>query len=82
VVEGLTKRDIHPNKCTERGAQTEGTDGVCDEVEEDGGEEVGQSRLNWHADEDIAWFCNVSGTAAAGAKKLRVRGHGMCNLYF
>eukprot|EP00193_Tetraselmis_chui_P008899 CAMPEP_0177767730 /NCGR_PEP_ID=MMETSP0491_2-20121128/9299_1 /TAXON_ID=63592 /ORGANISM="Tetraselmis chuii, Strain PLY429" /LENGTH=118 /DNA_ID=CAMNT_0019284401 /DNA_START=370 /DNA_END=724 /DNA_ORIENTATION=- len=42
------------NKCTERAAKQDGTNGVC---EEGGGEEAGQSRLNWHADEDIAWFC-------------------------
>jgi hypothetical protein len=37
VVEGLRKRDIQPNKCTERDAQNEGTDGVCEEGEEGGG---------------------------------------------
>jgi hypothetical protein len=30
---------------------------VCEVGEEGSGEEVGQSRLKWHADEDIAWFC-------------------------
>jgi hypothetical protein len=57
MVEGLTKRDIQPSKCTERGAEKEGANGVCEEGEEGGGEEVGQCRLIWHADEDIAWFC-------------------------
>jgi hypothetical protein len=86
VVEGLMMRDIQPYKCAERGAQKEGTHGVCEEGEEGGGEEVGQSWLNWHADEDIAWFyaaiaaksftCSVPGTATADIKKLGVRGHG------
>jgi hypothetical protein len=59
---------------------------VCEDGEEGGGEEVGQSRLNWHADENIAWSCEaiapkaftctVPGTATASAKKLGVRGHG------
>jgi hypothetical protein len=40
VVEGLTKRDIQPNKRTERGALREGTDGVCEEGEEGGGPAV------------------------------------------
>ena len=35
-------------KCTEKSAQKEGTDGVCEEGEEGGGEEAGQSMLNWH----------------------------------
>jgi hypothetical protein len=46
AVEGLTKRAMQPYKCTERGAQKEGTDGVCDEGEEGSGEEVGQRRLS------------------------------------
>jgi hypothetical protein len=62
---------------------------VCEEGEEGGGEEVGQSRLFWHADEDIAWFCaaiapkrfNCSVPAYPvprwlAQKKLGVRGHG------
>jgi hypothetical protein len=62
---------------------------VCEEGEEGGYEEVGQSRLIWHADKDIAWFCaaiapksfhlqrtRIPGTAMASAKKLGVRGHG------
>jgi hypothetical protein len=81
VVEGLTKRDIQPSKCTQRGAHTEGTDGVCEDGEEGGVEEVRPSMLNWHADEHIAWFCaaiiapktftcNVPCTATASAKQL------------
>jgi hypothetical protein len=72
--------------CTERGEHKEGTGVVCEKGEEGGGEEVYQSRLNWHVDEDIAWFCaaiapksftrSVPGTATAGIKKLGVRGHG------
>jgi hypothetical protein len=60
-------------------------DGVCEEGEEGGGDEIGQSMLNWHADEHIAWFCvaiaptsftyNVPGTATPSAKKLGVRGY-------
>jgi hypothetical protein len=64
---------------------------VCEEGEEGGGEDVGQNRLNWHSDEDIAWFWRHRSknfhqqhqklspktfTATASAKKLGVRGHG------
>jgi hypothetical protein len=42
VVEGLTKRDIQPYMCTERGAHKEGTGVVCEKGEEGGGEEVYQ----------------------------------------
>jgi hypothetical protein len=56
MVESLGKRDIQRRKCTERGAQKEGTDGVYEEGEEGCGDEIGQSRLHCHADEDIAWL--------------------------
>jgi hypothetical protein len=46
VVEGLTQLDMQPDKCTEKGAQKEGTDGVCEDGEECGAEEVRQNMLN------------------------------------